>query len=127
MWESLLFGLCGALEKSKIKIKDPGGCVALEQRGLVHLDWEGGRLQIFRRSALDGSGASRDSLELEDKEEGASLDWRNPTILWLGEKDTPSVEAAEEKPKEVKKTRESILEAKGYFRGVVITALDADG
>ena len=83
MWESLLFGLYGALEKTKIKIKDPGGCVALEQRGLVHLDWEGGCLQIFRRSAMDGSGASRDSLELEDKEEGASLDWRNPTILWL--------------------------------------------
>lgn len=45
----------------------------------------------------------------------------------MAEKDTPSVEAADEKPKEVKKTRESVLEAKGYFRGVVITALDADG
>lgn len=54
--------------------------MAPEQRGLVHLDWEGGRLQTFRRSALDGSGASRDRLDLEDKEEGASLDWRNPTI-----------------------------------------------
>ena len=41
MWDSLLFGLCGALEKTKAKIKGPGGWVALEQRGLVHLDWEG--------------------------------------------------------------------------------------
>lgn len=41
-----------------------------------------GRLQMFRRPALDGPGASRDSSDLEAKEEGASLDWRNPIYGW---------------------------------------------
>lgn len=82
----------------------------------VSLNWEGGLLQVSRRSALDGSGVSRDSLELEDKGEGASLDWRNPNILWLGREGHAFSGACRGENKGSEKTWVSVMAAKAYFR-----------